>query len=186
MHYPVNLVVEGRSCLVVGGGRVAARKVAALLEAGAVVTVVAPRIDAAIEQHDVTIERRSYRRGEVRRYWLAVTATDDPAVNQSVFDDGVTHRVWVNSADDPDRCSFMLPAVVRYDPVLLTASTGGTAPALAAWLRRRLQTAIGPEVVAAARLVAAERDRLHADGRSTEGVDWDAFIEVASATERPA
>jgi siroheme synthase-like protein len=183
MHYPVNLVVTGRKCLVVGGGRVALRKVASLVECGALVTVVAPVVIPAIEALGVTIVRRPYRRDEVDGYWLAITATDDPAVNQAVFDDGVAHRVWVNSADDPERCSFTLPAVVRHDPVLVTASTGGTAPALAAWLRRRLEAEIGPELAEVARRVSAERDRVHAAGGSTEGIDWDAVIEAYLAAE---
>jgi siroheme synthase-like protein len=183
MHYPVNLVVAGRKCLVVGGGRVALRKVVSLVECGALVTVVAPVVSPAIEALAVTIARRPYRRGEVGDYWLAVTATDDSAVNQAVFDDGVAHRVWVNSADDPERCSFTLPAVVRHDPVLLTASTGGTAPALAAWLRRRLEGELGPELAEVARRVSAERDRVHAAGGSTEGIDWDAVIEAYLAAE---
>jgi siroheme synthase-like protein len=183
MHYPVNLVVAGRPCLVVGGGRVALRKVASLVDCGALVTVVAPAVDPAIEALGVTIARRRYRRGEVDGYWLAITATDDPEVNQAVFDDGVAHRVWVNSADDPDRCSFTLPSVVRHDPILLTASTGGTAPALAAWLRRRLEAEIGPELAEVARRIAAERDRVHAAGGSTEGLDWDAVIDAYLAAE---
>jgi siroheme synthase-like protein len=183
MHYPVNLVVSGRACLVVGGGRVALRKVSSLVECGALVTVVAPVVVPAIEALGVTVARRAYRRGEVAGYWLAITATDDAAVNQAVFDDGSAHRVWVNSADDPERCSFTLPAVVRHDPVLLTASTGGAAPALAAWLRRRLQGEIGPELAEVARRVGAERDRIHAAGGSTENLDWDAVIEAYLAAE---
>jgi siroheme synthase-like protein len=183
MHYPVNLVVTGRACLVVGGGRVALRKVVALVECGARVTVVAPVVDPAIEALGVAVIRRPYERGEVAAYWLAITATDDSAVNQAVFDDGVARRVWVNSADDPDRCSFTLPAVVRHDPVLVTASTGGTAPALAAWLRRRLEAEIGPELAEVARRLSAERDRVHAEGGSTETIDWDVVIESYLAAE---
>jgi len=179
MQYPVNLVVSGRDCLVVGGGRVALRKVTSLVECGARVTVVAPDVDPAIEALGVNLLIRPYRRGDVNGYWLAVTATDDPEVNQAVFDDGCVHRVWVNSADDPERCSFTLPAVLRHDPVLVAVSTGGTAPAVAAWLRRRLEAEIGPELSDVARLVAAERDRIHDAGRSTEGLDWDAFIEAS-------
>lgn len=179
MQYPVNLDVTGRECLVVGGGRVAARKATALFECGANVTVIAPDVDAAIEALGVTIERRTYERGDVAGYWLAVSATDDRDVNRAVFDDGNEHRVWVNSADDPERCSFTLPAVVRREPIVLTASTGGRAPAVSAWLRRRLEAELGPELAAAAERVAAERERLHAEGRSTEGLDWDAVIEAA-------
>src|SRR4051812_11917798 len=166
MQYPVNLVVDGRDCLGVGGGHVALRKVASLVECGARVTVVAPDVDPAIEALTVTVERRTYQPGEVAGYWLAITATNDPAVNQAVFDDGLAHHVWVNSADDPERCSFMLPAVLRRDPLLVAVSSNGTAPGVSAWLRRRLEAEIGPELADVARVVAAERDRIHAGGGS--------------------
>ena len=136
MHYPVNLDLNGRSCLVVGGGTVAARKVASLVACGAVVTVVALRIHADISKlTSVTIERRAYQRGDAATYRLVITATNDPATNQAVYDDAEAAGVWVNSADDPERCSFTLPAVVRRGSVLLTASTGSASPALSAWLR---------------------------------------------------
>jgi siroheme synthase-like protein len=91
--YPVNLVVDGRPCLVVGGGRVATGKVRGLREAGALVTVIAPEIEPAIAGLDgVAIERRAYRRGDVAGYWFVVAATGDPQVNQSVYDDGGSAR----------------------------------------------------------------------------------------------
>ena len=183
MQYPVNLNLNGRACLVVGGGSVAARKVASLVVCGADVTVVAPRVDPAISDlTSVTIERRPYRRGEAARYRLVVTATDDPAVNQAVYDDAEAAGVWVNSADDPERCSFTLPAVVRRGPVLLTASTGAASPALSAWLRGRLEQEFGPELADLAATLAVQRARIHAEGASTEGVDWASIIEAEMAS----
>src|SRR4051794_36087898 len=130
--YPVNLVVDGRPCLVVGGGRVAAGKVRNLRACGAVVHVVAPEIGPEIAgMTDVTMERRPYRRGEVAGYRLVVAATGDADVNGEVFRDGDDAGVWVNSADDPARCSFTLPSVVRRGPLTVTVSTGGPSPALA-------------------------------------------------------
>ena len=144
--YPVNLVVDGRPCLVVGGGRVAAGKVRGLLEAGARVTVVAPEIDPAIAALEgVAIERRAYRRGDVAGYRFAVAATGDPRINQAVYDDGETAGVWVNAADDPARCSAILPARIRQGRLTVTISTGGHSPAVASWLRERLAAELGPE-----------------------------------------
>jgi siroheme synthase-like protein len=183
VHYPVNLDLNGRACLVVGAGSVAARKVASLVVCGADVTVVAPRVDPAISDlTSVTIERRAYRRGEVAAYRLVVTATDDPAVNQAVYDDAEAAGVWVNSADDPERCSFTLPAVVRRGSVLLTASTGAASPALSAWLRGRLEQEFGPELADLAATLAVYRARIHAAGASTEGVDWASIIESEMAS----
>ena len=176
--YPVGLVVAGRPVLVVGGGRVAARKVGDLVACGARVTVVAPEVEAALaERDDVVVERRPYRPGEAAAYRLVVTATGDRSVDSQVFADAEAAGVWVNSADDPERCTFTLPAVVRRDPVVVAVATGGHSPALATWLRRRLEAELGPEVAALARLLAEARSRVQASGRSTEGLDWQALLD---------
>jgi precorrin-2 dehydrogenase/sirohydrochlorin ferrochelatase len=120
----------------------------------------------------VTVEERPYERGEVAGYRLAVACTDDRAVNQAVFDDGEAAGVWVNSADDPERCAFTLPARVRRGDLLVTVSTGGRSPAMAAWLREELEAWLGPEHEALLDLLAEERDRLRADGVATEGLNW--------------
>jgi len=170
--YPVNLVLTGRPCLVVGGGAVATRKVAGVLGAGAVVTVVAPAIGSALRALPVRCEERPYRRGEVDGYRLVITATDDPAVNRAVFEDAEAAGVWVNSADDPTNCSFILPAVLRRGPVTVSVGTGGHSPALATWLRDRIASEVGPEFEVLADVLAAERGVLLAAGETTEGLDW--------------
>ena len=171
-EYPVNLVLAGRSVLVVGGGAVAVGKVRGLVEVGARVHVVAPTIEAAIKELDSTWEERAYRRGEVAAYRLAVAATDDPAVNRAVFEDGEAAGVFVNAADDPANCSFTLPARLRRGRLLVTFSTGGHSPAVAAWLRRRFEADLGPEYDQLIDLVARQRDEVLAAGGSTEELDW--------------
>jgi len=171
--YPVNLVVEGRPCLVVGGGRVAARKAEGLLACGARVHVVAEEVGNEVRAlSGVTWEERPYERGEVAGYRLATAATDSDEVNDAVFRDGEQAGVWVNSADDPAHCSFTLPSVVRRGALMITVSTGGRSPALAAWLKGRLATEIGPEYEVLLDLLAAEREAVRAQGRSTEQLDW--------------
>ncbi len=171
--YPVNLLVAGREVLVVGGGRVALEKARGLVEAGAVVTVVAPDVDGELAGIEgITVERRPYRAGEVAGYRLAVAATDDAAVNQAVFDDGEEAGVWVNAADDPQRCSYTLPARVRRGDLLLTVSTGGRSPALASWLREELESGFGPEYATLLDVLAEERERLREQGRPTVGPGW--------------
>lgn len=173
MQYPVNLVLDGRRCLVVGGGKVALRKVEGLLACGGRVTVVAPRITAELRTlSDVMIEERPWRPEDVDGMWLVIAATDDPAVNRAVYDAGQRAGVWVNGADDPANCSFTLPSVVRRGDLQVTVSTGGRSPALATWLRRRLEGEIGPEYAVLLDLLATERDGLKAAGVSTEGLDW--------------
>lgn len=174
LSYPVNLVLEGRRCLLVGGGRVAVRKAEGLVACGAIVTVIAPEVDPGLASLPVTVERRPYAAGEAGNggYRLVLTATDDAEVNQAVHDDAEAAGVWVNSADDPDRCTFTLPAVVRRGPLLLTVSTGGHSPAVASWLRGRLSEEYGPEYEVLVALLAEEREAILAEGRSTEGLAW--------------
>jgi len=172
--YPVALVVSGRCCLVVGGGRIAARKAAGLLASGAEVHVVARNIGPEMKALEglASAEERAYRRGEAAAYWLVMTATGDKEVDQAVFDDGQAAKVWVNSADDPERCSFVLPAVARQGPVTLAVSTAGYSPALASWLKEQFAAQIGPELGELAEMLADARAALKAQGRSTEGIDW--------------
>jgi siroheme synthase-like protein len=118
------------------------------------------------------VHERPYRRGDLEGAWLAMAATDDPAVNRAVRDDADRLRVWVNAADDPEACSFTLPAVVRQGPVMVTVSTAGHSPALASWIRGQLAAQLGPEVAVLAEWLSEARDQLKAAGRSTEDIDW--------------
>lgn len=179
--YPVNLIVDGRPCLVVGGGPVALHKVRGLVEAGARVTVVSSELDPGIAElaaaaagsaGEVAAEARPYRRGEVAGYRLVVAATGDPAANQRVYDDAEAAGVWVNSADDPERCTVTIPARLRQGRLTVTVSTAGHSPAVAAWLRDRLAGELGPEYDQLIGLLAEERVRVQHEGRSTEDLDW--------------
>lgn len=175
--YPVNLVLAGRRCLMVGGGPVALQKVRGLLDAGASVTVVAPDILPAIAELPVTIERRAYRSPEAQDFRLVLVATGDPAVNQQVFDDAEAAGVWVNSADDPIRCSFILPARVRQGRLLVTVSTGGHSPAMSAWLRQRFADELGPEYDVLIGVLADVRGEIQETGLGTESLDWRAALD---------
>jgi precorrin-2 dehydrogenase / sirohydrochlorin ferrochelatase len=176
--YPVNLVVAGRRCLVVGGGRVAADKATGLLECRAVVHVIAPEVTSAVRGlAGVTWDERPYRSGDVVGYRLVVTATDDPEVNRTVSDEAEAEGIWVNSADDPANCTFTLPARVRQGPLLVTFATGGHSPAVATWLRRRFEAELGPEYATLIDILAAERERLRSHGTSTEGLDWQGALD---------
>lgn len=175
-QYPANLVLQGRRVLVVGAGAIAARKVEGLLACGADVVVVAPVVGEAIAglaaAGAVQLRQRDYRPDDLDAVWLAVTATDDRAVNRAVFSDGEARRIWVNAADDPGSCSFTLPSVVRQGPIMVTVATGGHSPALATWLGRHVAGELGPEYAQLALLLAEARATLQAEGRSTEGLDW--------------
>lgn len=167
----------------VGGGRVAARKVAGLAGAGAAVTVVAPRIDPVIESlaeaatPGVRLQRRRYRAGEAAAYQLVLSATGVPEVDRAVAGDAAAAGRFVNVADDPEHCSFLLPAIHRTGRVSVAVSTEGASPALAGWLRNRLAAASGTELGQLADLLADARRRLRAAGRATGSVDWQALLD---------
>ena len=176
--YPVNLLVDGVPCLVVGGGAIAARKAAGLRDCGARVHVVATTVGAEVRALDgVTWEERPYSSGDVLGYRLVMAATDDPEVNGRVFEDGAASAIWVNSADDPAHCSFTLPAVARRGPLTVAVSTAGHSPALAAWLRRHVETEMGPEYETLLELLSEERTRVRAGGGSTESLDWQKVLD---------
>lgn len=170
--YPVNLLLEGRRVLVVGGGAVAASKVSGLVAAGAVVHVVAVQVGPEVRSLPVTWEERPYRRGDITGYRLAVACTDDPAANQAVYDDGEAAGIWVNAADDPERCSYTLPARLERGNLLVTVSTSGHSPALAGWLRDRIGDDLGPEVEELLAMLSEARSALAAAGLLRPVADW--------------
>ncbi|MEX2294526.1 MAG: bifunctional precorrin-2 dehydrogenase/sirohydrochlorin ferrochelatase [Acidimicrobiales bacterium] len=170
--YPVNLILEGRPVLVVGGGAVAASKVRGLLAVGAVVHVVSRSVSDEVRALAATWEERPYAAGEASGYRLAVTCTDDPAVNQAVFDDAEAAGVWVNAADDPERCSYTLPARLDRGHLLITVSTSGHSPALASWLRDQLALVVGPEHDVLLGLLTDARAALAAEGTARPPANW--------------
>ncbi len=179
-YYPVSLNVAGRPCLVVGGGPVAARKARALVECGAAVTVVAPSLSEELEALEPVlhaVERRPYRADDVSAFRLVVTATGDPDVDGAVHADAEASGIWVNSADDPAHCSFILPAVHRDGAVTVSVSTGGLSPALAAWIRNRIADGWGEGLGTLAQLLGEARGRLRAAGLPSDSVDWTELLE---------
>jgi len=187
--YPVSLDVTAKRCLVVGGGRVAARKISALLACGADVTVVAPRAHeavailsaegaiASVDGPPLDIQLRPYRKGEAAHYRLVLTATGIAEVDEAVHEDAQAAGVWVNSADDADHSTFVLPAVMRDGAVTIAVSTSGASPALAVWLRNRIEADLGTGLGELADLVSEARSRIKEIHGTTEGADWRELIE---------
>lgn len=174
--YPIIVRLEGLACLVVGGGRVAARKVASLLVCGAEVTVIAPQVCEEIESLPVTVVRRSYQHGDVAGFRLVITATGRGEVDREVFEDSEAAGLMVNAADNIEACRFFLPSLLRRGPVTVAVSTAGTSPYLATWLRRRIAQVVGAEFAAVAALLGEARGALKAAGRTTESADWESLL----------
>ena len=178
--YPVSLDVSHRECLVVGAGPVAARKALGLVESGATVTVISRSLSRDMEALEPllhSVERRPYRSGDATGFRLVVTATGIPDVDGAVFADAEAAGVWVNGADDPAHCSFILPAVHRDGAVTVSVSTGGLSPALASWLRDRIADEWDGVIGTLAQLLGESRDRLRVAGLPTDSVDWPALLD---------
>jgi precorrin-2 dehydrogenase / sirohydrochlorin ferrochelatase len=184
--YPVMLDLTGRSVLVVGGGVIGFRKAEGLVAAGAKLTAISPVFAPEWNTFgdSVTRHTRTYESNDLAGYWLVITATNDRAAQQQVFDDGERLGIWVNAADDPDRCAFILPAVHRDGPVILSVSTSGSAPALAGWLRDRAAAALPENTAELATQLRAERDEIHATGATTEGLNWRDRIETLTRPDQ--
>jgi precorrin-2 dehydrogenase/sirohydrochlorin ferrochelatase len=146
--YPVVLAIDGKRCVVIGGGRVAERKVAGLLESGARVIMVSPECTAGLTRlaADGKIEwlRREFAPGDTAGAELVFAATDSPLVNARVASDA-GDRSWVNVADAPSHCTFTVPAVVEQGDLRIAISTEGQNPGFAKKVKERLQELIGPE-----------------------------------------
>lgn len=169
---PVGLRVDGRSVLVVGAGRIAARKARTYLDQGAAVTVVAPAHSPEMAVLDVERIVREFRPRDLRGRWLVVTATGDPRVDGAVFRAAERRRIWCNAADDPVNCSVILPAVTRAGDVTISISTGGRSPATASWLRRRIAAILDDDTLAVAATSADVRAEVRSAGLSTEVDGW--------------
>jgi precorrin-2 dehydrogenase/sirohydrochlorin ferrochelatase len=146
--YPVSLDVAGRRALVVGEDAVALGKADALLDAGALVTVVAegpPRALQRLEEAGATIARRGFDPTDLDGAFLCVASSDDPELRAAVFAEARARGVLVNLVDDTEHCDFAAPAVVRRGELVVAISTGGRSPALASRLRRLLEERFGPE-----------------------------------------
>ena len=163
-YYPVFLNVEGKPCLVVGGGAVGTRKVESLLHCGALVTVVSPvvtpRLAELAEQGDIVLELREYDAHDLDDAFLVFAATDDSQLNQSLHDAATQRKRLCNIVDQPERCSFVVPAVVRQGDLSVAISTGGRSPALAKHLRRQLNDLFGAEYGVFLSLMGAIRSKL--------------------------
>lgn len=178
------LDIAGRSCLVVGAGRVALAKIEGLIVAGARVTVVAPdalpRVESLASAGELALERRGYRSGEALGHMLVFAATSDPVVNRQVYDDASGAGICVNVVDVPPLCTFYMPARVRRGPLELAISTRGRAPFAASRLRRMLDAAMGEGWAEWLEAAADLRRALRAAGVSdaAQAARYDAFFEA--------
>jgi precorrin-2 dehydrogenase/sirohydrochlorin ferrochelatase len=191
MSYLVNLALEGRAAVVIGGGEVAARKVEDLLAAKANVSVIASqlsdRIVALADEKRIVAHGRPYRTGDLAGAFVAIAATDDEDLNARISGDAAAMNLLVNVVDRPALCTFTVPATVRRGDLTIAIATEGRCPALAGILREELEARYGPEYAGLVSLFGEARKRmieLGWDGRRIR--ETLAGIYRASAVERIA
>ncbi len=142
-YFPTFLDLGGRSCLVVGGGDVALRKLRLLTSAGAIVTIVAPEVSHALikmsgdKGHQVV--RREFQPSDVLNHWLVVSATGNPVLERFVYEKATDAGIFCNGVDDVANCSYITPAIVDRSPIVVAISSGGAAPVLARKLREQIE-----------------------------------------------
>ncbi len=147
--YPVFLDLAERPCLVVGGGVVAERKAVGLFDAGADLTVVSPgltpHLEDLVRRHKISHRQKRFEESDLAGFFLAIAATNDPAVNTAVARACRSRGILANVAAPPDESSFIVPSVVEQGDLLIAVSTCGSSPALSRKVRQELEQAYGPE-----------------------------------------
>ncbi|NBW91881.1 MAG: bifunctional precorrin-2 dehydrogenase/sirohydrochlorin ferrochelatase [Actinobacteria bacterium] len=177
---PIILDLRGRKALVVGGGRIAYRKALSLAEEGAHVTVVSPNfVDDFSTMPNSTLIQRTFEPGDTHGFQLVITATGNHEVDQMIYDEANARGTWVNSADDPDRCSFYLAATHRDGNVIVAVSTEGKSPALASHLRNTIAEQLPNNLANIALELDRQRSEIKNQGVSTESINWGRRIREA-------
>ncbi|MDL2123668.1 MAG: bifunctional precorrin-2 dehydrogenase/sirohydrochlorin ferrochelatase [Deltaproteobacteria bacterium] len=162
-YYPVNLDIQNRKCLVVGGGSVSTRKVMTLLECGAVVTVVSPDVAEELlelaEKKMIKLKRRPYESSDIDGMFLVIGATDNEELNRQINKDAEHQNKLCNIADRPEVCNFILPSIVNRGNLVIAISTSGKSPAFAKKMRQDLEKEFGEEYDEFLQLMGAIRKK---------------------------
>lgn len=187
LYYPISLNIEGRKCVVVGGGLVALRKVKVLLEHGAKVYVISPDLCPEIIQLSdsgaVDVIHRDYIRGDLEGAVIAIAATDDSKTNEEVSEEARVNGVLVNVVDDQQHSDFIIPSYLRRGDITIAVSTGGKSPALARKIRAMLEKDFGAEYASLAPLVNKVRTELKQRGISVGSDAWQEALALDSLVD---
>ena len=162
--YPIFLNLDGKRCVVIGGGAVANRKARKLLQARAEVVAISPEVKPELESMATEVRRRPYREGDLEGAFLVFAATNHREVNAAVTREARGRGIPVNVADEPSEGDFALPSVLRRGQLQVAVSTGGASPTLARRVRYELESAFGSEWAG----VVEELGRARRDGRRAE------------------
>jgi precorrin-2 dehydrogenase/sirohydrochlorin ferrochelatase len=180
MCYPIALVLDGKPVLVIGGGKIAAEKLDALLIADADVTVISPtvrpRIASLAAEGRIALRQRMYQSSDLDGAWLAIAATDDRALNAQIVNEARAARILTQAVDDIPHCDFFAVSIVRRGDLQLGISTNGRSPAFARWMRERLDADLPAEYGDLLEILGEVRDSIKAQGPIPQYEHWQAAI----------
>ena len=183
-YYPISLNLQGKKCVVVGGGRVAFRKVTTLLNCGADITVISPKPHAEISKlfknKAIRLVRRNYERGDLRRAALSIAATHVKEINRKVAEESKKNGTPVNVVDDAELSDFIIPSSFRRGGLSVAVSTSGMSPALAKKIRAKLEKQIGIEYAYLLSLIAEIRSEIKKKGLRVSAKTWQESLDLDS------
>ncbi len=140
VYYPAFINLKNRKTVVIGGGKIAERKVLSLLKSQADVTVISPvitkRLEKKASEGKILYISREYRKGDIKNYFLVIAATDDRKVNEQIANEA---KCLVNVVDTPDLCNFIVPSVVKRGHLTIAISTSGISPAMSRTIRKEIE-----------------------------------------------
>jgi siroheme synthase-like protein len=184
VYYPIMLNLQGKKCVVVGGGTVALRKVKMLLDCGADVTVVSPKPHLGMaklsEKKAIRLIHRNYKGGDLMGATLAVASTDVREINRTVAHEAKKLGILVNVVDDSRLSSFILPSFFRRGNLTIAVSSAGTSPALARKIRTNLEKSLGKGYATLLSLISEVRSALKERGCAVDGEAWQEALDLES------
>ncbi len=194
IYCPIMLNIKGKRCVVVGGGKVALRKVKMLLECGAKVTVISPALHQDLvrlaQDKAIRLIKRDYKPGDLDVAFVVIAATDAEKINRSVAHEAKKRGIFVNVADGPKESDFIIPSFLRRGDLTIAISTGGTSPALAKKIRTKLEQDFGKEygllvpLIGKVRSTVKEMEIMVRERTWQEALDLDSLIRLIQKGQR--
>ena len=163
-YYPICIDIAGKSCVVIGGGEVAERKVYGLLDSGGSVTVISPKTTKNLKKLAdggvITLVSKGYKTGMLKGATIVISATDVKKINEAAYKEALSLGLPFNVVDSPDKCTFIVPSVVKRGDLVIAISTSGAFPALSKKLREELEEIYGSEYALFVRIIGLVRKKL--------------------------
>lgn len=182
VYYPIFLNLQSKRCVVVGGGKVALRKVRMLLDCGANVTVISPKPNAEIaklsKERAIHLIQRDYEAGDLKDVEIAIACTDVKEVNRQVADEAKKAGTLINVADDLGLSDFIIPSFFRRGDLTVAVSTAGKSPALSKKIRTKLEKSLREEYASLLSIIGEIRSTIKEKGYRVDAETWEEALDL--------